>query len=674
MFGKKNKKPVESVTRSASFSLMVILVMVCLPLLPLLPGGVIAVAVAAVLWRVLLLRSWGKAPNWLVRSLLVVLSLAFILLHYGTLLGLEAGAATLVSAYSLKLLEMRSRRDALLLSFLGFFVAVTGLLFSQSIPMTLYLLCCLMMLVSVLVGLHQPPEQSAVMPVIKTGLIFTLQALPLMVLLFILVPRIPPLWAVPLPDNSAKTGLSDEMAPGDIARLSQSDALAFRATFTGAVPPPDERYWRAVVMYGFDGRRWSQGKESDWAARGVGRDQLVSWYPAQPLWAASADNTDENYRYDIILEPNGRPWLPTLGSVSSAVADTGITRDWRLLARENVDLLRQYQLVSGTDQGFDRQLPPWLMAASLQLPRDGNPRAYAYAAELAEEYGNNSSGLVSAVLRRFREQEYFYTLRPPTLSEDTIDGFLFDSQRGFCAHYAGALTFLLRAAGVPARVVAGYQGGELKNDKVIQVRQFDAHAWVEYWQQDYGWQRVDPTAAVAPNRIEKGLESAVAEEGSFLEKSLMSPARYRHINWLNAARLQYENLEYQWQRLVLSYDEDRQKSLFQKLFPGEDTLLVLTRLLVISVLLVMGVTALALIKPWRQRPPPVDRYYQRFCRRMARKGLVRQRGEGPEDYARRIVREQPQLGREAMQVSALYIRLLYGSGNADDLSKLRRLA
>ncbi|MTI12683.1 transglutaminase TgpA family protein [Sansalvadorimonas verongulae] len=676
MFWKKNKTapPPIPVTRAATFSLVVILVMVSLPLVPLLPPGILGLAAVAVIWRLALLRSRGSNPGWMIRTALVIAAVAMIVLHFGTLLGLEAGAATLVSAYTLKLLEMRSRRDALLLCFLGFFVAVTGLLFSQSIPMTVYLLACLVMLVSVLVGLHQSSEKTAIKPVFKMGFMMTLQALPLMVILFVLVPRIPPLWLVPLPDNSSKTGLNDEMAPGDIARLSQSAELAFRATFSGAVPPPNERYWRAVVMHWFDGRRWYQGTEDDWINAGVDPNKLVAWYSHDPTWSVPGeDEEDTLYNYDIILQPSGRPWLPVLGFATEAVDEAGLTRDWRLLAEDDVDLLFQYRMRSGQREGFDRELPYWLKRASLQLPKSGNPRARALAQELRERHGANVSGFVSDVLNRFRLQEYFYTLRPPLLEGNRIDNFLFDSKRGFCAHYAGALTFLLRAAGIPARVVAGYQGGELKDGKIIQVRQFDAHAWVEFWQPGYGWERVDPTAAVAPSRVVEGLESAIAFEGSFLEGAIFSPVRYREIGWINSLRLQYESLEYQWQRLVLSYDENSQKGLFNKLFPGQDTLMILTRLLVISILVVMIITAIVLVKPWKRRAPAADRYYLRFCRKMAKKGAPRLTGEGPQEYARRLSREKSEFARQAMEVSALYIRLVYGKPGTGDLRKLKQL-
>ena len=676
MFWKKNKTapPPVPVTRAATFSLVVILVMVSLPLVPLLPPGILGLAAIAVVWRLALLRSRGSNPGWVIRTALVLGAIAMIVMHFGTLLGLEAGAATLVSAYTLKLLEMRSRRDALLLCFLGFFVAVTGLLFSQSIPMTVYLLACLVMLVSVLVGLHQSSEKTAIKPVFKMGLLMTLQALPLMVILFVLVPRIPPLWLVPLPDKSSKTGLNDEMAPGDIARLSQSAELAFRATFSGAVPPPGERYWRAVVMHWFDGRRWYQGTADDWIGAGVDPTKLVTWHPAEPSWSVPGeDEEDTLYNYDIILEPSGRSWLPVLGSAVEPVEEAGLTRDWRLLAKEDVDLLFQYKVRSGQQEGFDRELPYRLKRASLQLPTTGNPRARALAQELKGRHGANVSGFVHDVLNRFRFQEYYYTLRPPLLEGNRIDNFLFDSKRGFCAHYAGALTFLLRSAGIPARVVAGYQGGELKDGKIIQVRQFDAHAWVEFWRPGYGWERVDPTAAVAPNRVIEGLESAVAFEASFLEGAIFSPVRYRDIDWINNLRLQYESLEYQWQRLVLSYDENSQRGLFKKLFPSQDTLIILTRLLIISVLVVMTVTVIFLIKPWKRRAPAADRYYLRFCKRMARKGAPRQPGEGPQDYARRLSRERPEFARQAMQVSSLYMRLAYGEAGSGDLKKLKQL-
>ncbi|MCL6268703.1 DUF3488 and transglutaminase-like domain-containing protein [Sansalvadorimonas sp. 2012CJ34-2] len=658
------------VTRAASFSLLAVLVLVTLPLFHVLPFMVLGLVATAVIWRLLLLRTKGCEPGWIILTILVVLACLQIFNHYGTFLGLEAGAATLVSAYSLKLLEMRCRRDGLLVAFLGFFVVVTGLLFSQSIPMMLYLLVCLMVLVSVLVGIFQPRDKTGYKPVVKFGAIMAVQALPLTVILFLLVPRVPPLWVVPLPDNSAKVGLSDSMAPGEFAEVSKSSKLAFRATFHGAVPPPKERYWRAVVMYWFDGRRWSQGNSGDWSLVGVNTDQFVSWYPGNPRWAVPGGEPE--FDYDVILEPSGQPFLPVLGPASEAIAGTGLTRDWRLLDREKVDLRKQYRVQSGLDEGYDRVLPDWLRAASLQLPKVGNPRTRKLARELKDVYRDDVSGLVFKILQMFQQEEFYYTLRPPKLDANSVDGFLFDTRRGFCAHYSGALVFLLRAAGIPARVIGGYQGGEVIEKGVLQVRQFDAHAWVEVWQPGYGWERVDPTAAVAPERVEEGLESAVAREGSFLEGAFLSPSRYRGVPLINGLRIHYEQLEYHWQRMVLSYDENAQKGLFQRWFGRKNVIPILIALLGASFVVVMVVFMLMAWKPWRRKLPPAERYYQRFCRRMARKGIKRERGEGPKAYVRRISREKPELSREAVYITSLYIRLAYGQARSEDLNKLKR--
>ncbi|HBX54657.1 MAG TPA: DUF3488 domain-containing protein, partial [Pseudomonas sp.] len=303
------------------------------------------------------------------------------------------------------------------------------------------------------------------------------------------------------------TGLSDSMAPADIAELSRSGALAFRASFDGEMPPRSELYWRALTLERFDGRRWSQSS--------------FAQLPVAPAW----EKRGEPLRYSIVMQPSAKPWLFGLDVAQTPLEQTQQMSDFRLQRRQPVERSLLYQVTSWPDAVREPVANQAGLRRALQLPAQGDPRSRAWAAELKRQYPQDEA-LVQALLSHFNREPFGYTLRPPRLGLNSIDDFLFETRNGFCAHYAGAMTFVLRAAGIPARVVAGYQGGEFNPaGNYVQVRQFDAHAWVEYWQAGRGWVSVDPTFQVAPERIELGLEEALADEQSFLEDSPFSPLR-----------------------------------------------------------------------------------------------------------------------------------------------------
>ena len=459
-----------------------------------------------------------------------------------------------------------------------------------------------------------------------------LQAMPLMVLLFVFFPRMGPLWSLPLPSDKGVTGLSDNMEPADIAELSRSSALAFRASFEGEVPPRAQLYWRALTLERFDGRRWSQSNYAD--------------VPVAPQWSKVGEPLD----YSIIMQPSGKRWLFALDVGEMAQESGRMMSDFRWQRLRPVDRPLLYQVRSWPQATREGQSEPPGVRQALQLPEQGDPRSRAWAAELKAQYPQGEA-LVAAVLQHFNREPYVYTLHPQPLGRDSIDDFLFNTRRGFCAHYAGAMTFVLRAAGIPARVVAGYQGGELNpSGNYIQVRQFDAHAWVEYWQPGQGWRSVDPTFQVAPERIERGLEEALSEEDGFLDDQPFSPLRYREKAWLNQLRMSWENLNYDWQRWVLGYQGEQQLQLLQNWFGSLDwQRLALALALVGTGGVLLGLLALWLLKPWQQRSDPQRQVFRKFERLLARHEMRREAGEGPRSFALRAARQLPE---QAAQIEA----------------------
>lgn len=600
------------IPRTSLVWLLMAQALVMVPFIQHIPATITGLWLACTVWRLQIFRMRARHPGAWVKGGLLVGTAGGVYLARGSLVGLEAGAALLVAAFVLKMLEMQNRRDALVLIFLGFFCVVVGYLFEDSLLWAAFTLLPVSTLLAALIGLQSSSQTGGQGSSLKLALKLLAQAVPLMLLLFLFFPRLEPLWSLPQPSNKGLTGLSDNMAPGDMAELSKSAALVFRASFEGPIPARNQLYWRSLTLEQFDGRRWSQSLRAQTV-------QLPEWHKrGDPL------------SYSIVMEASGRAWLSSLDVGESNLPDVRQMNDFRLQRRRPVEQSLLYNVTSWPDATREPQLNENIQRQDLQLPVKGNPRARQWANDLARRYGKPDA-LVQAMLDEFTRQAYHYTLKPPTLGPDSIDDFLFESRRGFCAHYAGAMTFVLRAAGIPARVVAGYQGGELNPDgQYLTVRQFDAHAWVEYWQPGVGWRSADPTAAVAPQRIEQGLEQALAADEAFLEDSPMSALRYRNVPWLNSLRLSWDNLNYGWQRWVLGYQGQEQLRVLNRWFSGLET-----PAFIVGLALFMGLFALWMFKPWQRESDSQLRLFSAFERLLARHGLRRLPGEGAEEFSRR---------------------------------------
>lgn len=634
--------------------LLVAQALVIVPHLGHLPLWVIGLWLGCAGWRVQIFRMRVGYPTRLAKAGLMLAAAAGVFASRGSLVGLDAGVVLLIAAFVLKLVELRSQRDALVLILLGFFCVVTAYLFDDSLLAAAYSLLPVSALLAALIGLQQSRLAMRPWPTLRLSLGLLAQALPLMLLLFVFFPRLGPLWALPNP-NKVLSGLSDSMAPADIAELSKSDELVFTATFNGAPPARTQLYWRALTLEHFDGRRWSQAP-------------LVN-QPNAAQWTARG----QPWEYSVIAQASGRNWLFALDVARSEEGGIQARRDFSLQSPKPLDQPLQYRVRSWPEVLRNADLPMSAMADSLQLPAQSDPRSRAWARELLARHPKPDD-LVQALLQHFNREPYHYTLKPPPVGVDSIDEFLFRTRRGFCAHYAGAMTFVLRAAGIPARVVAGYQGGELNpRGNFLTVRQFDAHAWVEYWQAGQGWTSVDPTFAVAPERIEEGLEQALSGEQSFLADSPLSPLRYRQVAWLNQLRLSWDDLNHGWQRWVLGYQGAQQLQLLQRWFGRMDGQL-LGLALVGGGGLLLGLLALFLFKPWRRERDPLLRQFRRFERLLARHGVPRQAAEGPRAYAERAARQLPAQAEAIRAFAQAFEAQQYGRTALDAQSLVRSLS
>jgi transglutaminase-like putative cysteine protease len=614
-------------------------------------------ASAAGLRLVIEFRQWRLPPRWL-RSSLAFIALLAVLLDYRTLNGIDAGTALLIVMAGMKLLETQSVRDLTVIVFLSYFALFAAFLYNQSLLQLPYMIVTAWLLTVTLMRIHQTTTAMSVREAAGiTGKMFA-QALPLAILLFLLFPRLPgQFWAVMPARADAMSGLSDEMSPGDVSDLSISSALAFRVRFVGEPPPARERYWRGPVLHDFDGRTWRQ-------ARTLFVEQKVSTSGAM-------------YEYDVMIEPHQRRWVFALDVATRWPRRISRTSDLQLLSRSDrpISTLTSFRLESNTTYTVDAPLPKLMRTVDTRLPVGRNERSIALAREMRERAGSDEA-FIAAVLAKFRDEEYFYTLEPPRLELNSIDDFLFNTRRGFCEHFASAFTMLARAAGIPARVVTGYQGGEYNPmSGYLLIRQSEAHAWSEVWLEGRGWVRVDPTAAVAPQRVENGLEAALSEGGEAL------PGRFLRENALfSQVRLAWDAANTFWNNQVVAFGQAQQRWLLERLNIGDADWEELGIALVLT--LIAFFAGMSAYLAWRFRPRGKDaiaQVYEQLCRKLARRGLPRAAHEGPSDYVARVVQARPELTSQLTEARNLYVALRYGPRswgaqlNRSELSRLKFL-
>ncbi|MFZ4792011.1 MAG: transglutaminase TgpA family protein [Candidatus Competibacteraceae bacterium] len=634
---KHAQAPVEPLTPLAVTWLLATLALAVAPHVSELPIGLSGLFCAIALWRgFIAVRNKPLPPRWLLLPL-ALLAGAGVLIEYRTLLGRDAGVALLTAMTACKLLETRGLRDGVVLIFLGYLLVMSHLLYSQDILMVAYLFVVVVVMLAAQTMIHQQHAGLIVLAPLRLAGKMVVQAIPVMLILFMLFPRIPgPLWGLPKDAYQGRTGLSEEMTPGSVSELSKSDAVAFRVRFVGPLPPPNQRYWRGPVLWNFDGRRWTR------------HDELPANAPVTFTPEGSV------VEYVVIMEPSNRRWLLALDLPASLPPRAGMTASFQLLRDQPVNEVYRYEVRSYPNYRTG-ELTPAERSRALRLPSRGNTRARALAAEWRVR-DPQSEALVKAALTLFREQAFYYTLTPPLLGVESVDDFLFRTREGFCEHYASAFVFLMRSAGVPARVVTGYQGGEINalGDYLI-VRQADAHAWAEVWLAGRGWVRIDPTAAVAPNRIQEGLYAAIADEQTlpFLAR------RGGNAEWLRQLALSWDSLNNVWNEWVLAYGPDRQKEFLSGLGFGPVDWGEMT---VAMTLALTGFGLLFAGLRWRSRwvRDPVARAWQRFCARLARRGLACGAHEGPLAFAERVAIHRPELAIRVGEISKLYAALRYG--------------
>ncbi len=587
-----------------------------------LPPWVSAVCGATLVWRAAVTLMGKRMPRSLLLLPLALGAMGGIYLTYSTLLGRDAGVAMLVLLVAFKMLEMHARRDLFVVVFLCFFLALTNFCYSQSFGTALLMIASIVALLTVQMTFQftgaVPPLRRRVLMAAKMLALAT----PVALLLFFVFPRIQgPLWGMPGDAAGGKTGLSNTMAPGNLSSLAQSNEPAFRVKFIDPVPAQSKLYWRGVVLGDFDGRTWTQvhtpgggaAERIDVTIRGARVRHQVTLEPSSNRWLFALDL------------PEQLPHLP--GNRVNASAELEMAAEYPLEQRVRYDVASypDYALQAGaTLAGRER----WLT-----LPAGFNAGTLA-AGRALQASQRDPLARVLAVLRHFSSAGFSYTMEPPVLGRDSVDQFLFTTRAGFCEHYAGAFVVLMRAAGVPARVVTGYQGGEPNPvDGFVTVRQSDAHAWAEVWLAGRGWLRVDPTAAVSPSRISQPVPRARAPQDGFGLAQLGNLMDFGSDpnSWAARLRFQLGALNNGWSQWVLNYTPERQRGLLDT---AGATLWHWRTLAGVAALAALLFVARAQRR--RARKDPVDALYSALCEHMARLGMARASDEGPNAYAQRL--------------------------------------
>ena len=599
--------------------LLLVIAWVLLPQTPNLPTWCSALAASVLLWRGYLAVNNRPLPGrWWLLGLLAV-TIGATLLTHKTLLGRDAGVTLLVVLLTLKTLELRARRDAFVVFFLGFFCMLSNFFYSQSLLTAFSMLLGLMGLLMVLVNAHMPVGKPPLLEAAKTSGWMAALGAPIMVVLFVLFPRVAPLWGLPSDAVVGKSGLSEKMQVGSIAKLALDDSVAMRVKFEAAPPPQREMYLRGPVLSTFDGREWLPSKPDFGSRFSVPASLAVTGTPTN---------------YEITLEQTNRPWLfvldAALDSPKVAGYQTAMQADLQWMLNRPASELIRYKAQSFTDFKHGPEKPVIGLREFVELPTGFNPRTLALANEIRRDARYTQAGsaeLVQVALERLRTSGYTYTLEPGLYGQNTADEFWFDKKEGFCEHIASSFVILMRALDVPARIVTGYQGGELNAvDGFWVVRQSDAHAWTEVWHEGRGWLRVDPTSAVSPGRT--GASQRLVAPQSAVGQALSN------INPVFTIQLRavWDAVNNAWNQRVLNYTQGKQLDLLKNIgftSPGWEDLSFMLIGVVVAVSLAGAVWSL-----WENtQHDPWLRLLNKARKRLAKAGLQSTAASTPRELA-----------------------------------------
>lgn len=616
-----------------------------LPHMARTPQFVLPLYVFCLSWRLMIFKGRWRYPSTSVKAVLVFASFVFIVVLEQRLFSIESMVLLLITAFQLKLIEMQHRRDLLISVYLAYFVIATELIYNQGILSGIYLLLSLLFVSTALIAAHMGFSRLSFYYPLKAAARLMVFSLPLMLVAFLIFPRIGPLWTLPAPAQTGKTGMSSSLSPGSISNLAESDELAFRVQFAGKLPPMQQLYWRGLVLSEFDGQTWTVANQQ----RVV--DDAKALYGDLSMQAS--------YDYQMVMEANDRPWMFPLDGLTQFAAHANLFDDYTLRHMGKIQQREAWHMRSSPQADKLADLSTRQRQLNTTLPAGHNPKTYALAQQLWQQ-SNSAEDYLRQILLYFNQQNFVYTLTPPLLGQHANDDFLFITRRGFCEHYANAFVILARAQGLPARIVVGYQGGDVNvAEQYVSVRQLDAHAWAEVWLAGKGWVRFDPTYAVAPERIEKGSQDSLRQDPRFLARSPLSPVRLANVRWVRNLQYRVDRLNFLWHSKVLSYQGGEQERVLAALL-GKVSLL---RIAVLIIAILVSSSALLLaVFYFKHRKPArsaAEKTYQRFLKKLAKQGLHKVAHQGAQDFSAIAMQRLPKFANEIDTISRQYMQLRY---------------
>jgi hypothetical protein len=608
-------------------------------------------------------------PSWLI--LLLAISGSVAIAVVGQTLGLLLSMMHLLCfAYSLKMFEIPRRKDLYQLLVLGIFIATSSLIFIQSIYFSLAIIVLVFGNFMILLNLFAPTM--AVWAQAKLVAKLSLYSVPLAVALFVGFPKLSPFWQVPSVE-SAKVGLSDSVKIGDIAQLALSDELAFRVSFKNSNPKHAQLYWRAMVLDDFDGVTWRQSRRDETKNSQSAQSSYGSATLEHANSSADIELRGTGLSYQVIAEPSFQSWLFALDFATSEQGNIGQRNDFALFYRGIISQTLSYQVTSYSAAKMSATLSDASRALNLLLSTDNNPKLLAKGQQLRQQYPDDRQ-LINQVLTELNEENYYYTLQPPRLNNNSLDQFYFDTRAGFCEHYASSFTYLMRAAGIPARMVVGYLGGEFNlSGNYLSVYQRNAHAWSEVWLPNDGWQRIDPTASVDPERVERGFSTSLMQEYDDLSSGLFSLQALRAMWWYKQVKMQIDAIDYQWTRWVIGYTGQKQSSVMAQLLAS----LKQGKNILYALLILAGVTLLfygyKVVKGKKKgnTEDKIKALYLKTLKLMAQHQLVKARSMTAQQFADVIATARPELSASFCAISNGFAQLSY-QNFADDISQQER--
>ena len=611
--------------------------------------------VSILLFRLVMrLLSYREHPRWM-NYIFLLTGLVIVVSEYSGAIGKDFGVSLLVAMLSLKILEMKTYRDAYVLLFLTGFMLVTHFLYTQEMFIAFYVFALTFLMLYLFLWFNQLKEKTAFFHLLFTVGKLSLQAIPVMIILFMFFPRLDgPLWGFDQQTGLAVTGVSGTISPGSISQLSQSSATAFRVKFNDPddIPAPELRYWRGPVIIETDGVEW-KAEEKPLAA------EIRYQSAGKPV------------SYQITTEASNQHWVFALDLPAIIPEETFVTKDYAVRAKEKIQKRTTYNFSSYPEYLANTTTPQQLDAA-LALPGTITSRMRTFVDTLQANNDSNED-YVQSVLNHFNSENFIYTLSPPPLRENPADEFLFETRKGFCEHYATSFVLLMRIAGIPARVVAGYQGGEWNTaGNHLIVRQSDAHAWSEIWLGDQGWVRIDPTTAVAPERVERSIDPEQFREGEPVVFKISADGLFGTV--FKQAVFMADALDLNWHRWVVGFSRERQNYFLKS--TGLDFLegykLGLSAV-VLSALAIIVMVILFRGKITDHRDP-AKKQWDKFIQKLVKKGVTCEPGDGPQTIARRAAKILTEQKNSINLISGIYIKIRYGkSPGAEQLRTLKKL-